>query len=153
MRTTYRFLVKLCGITAALAYTSFSPVCANTYTLPGDKNAVIGDVSYISAWGGETLLGIAQRNNIGLNAMLNANPGFADNARLASGTHVKVPSKFMLPPLPRKGIIVNVAEMRMYYYPEGTAQLSRIAAQHPDRYAREAAEEMLERRSYERNVE
>ncbi|SDD50108.1 HEAT repeat-containing protein [Paenibacillus sp. UNCCL117] len=38
-------------------------------------------------------------------------------------------------------------------YPDGDAQLARIAAMHADRYAREAAEEMLERRSYERNVE
>lgn len=38
-------------------------------------------------------------------------------------------------------------------YPQGETHLARIAGQHPDRYAREAAGEMLERRSYERNVE
>lgn len=38
-------------------------------------------------------------------------------------------------------------------YPEGEAHLARIAAHHADRYAREAAEEMLERRSYERVLE
>ncbi|WP_135557648.1 HEAT repeat domain-containing protein [Paenibacillus cymbidii] len=38
-------------------------------------------------------------------------------------------------------------------YPQGGTHLARIAGQHPDRYAREAAGEMLERRSYERNVE
>lgn len=38
-------------------------------------------------------------------------------------------------------------------YPDGDAHLARIAALHSDRYAREAAEEMLERRGYERNVE
>ncbi|KRF10067.1 hypothetical protein ASG89_00535 [Paenibacillus sp. Soil766] len=38
-------------------------------------------------------------------------------------------------------------------YSQGDAHLARIASMHADRYAREAAEEMLERRSYERNVE
>jgi len=120
MRMTYQFLLKLCGITAALACLPLSTASANTYSMPGASNSIIGDVSYTSAWSGETLVGIGQRNNVGLNAMVNANPGLGDNARLSSGTHVKVPSKFLLPPLPRKGIVVNVAEMRMYYYPEGT---------------------------------
>ena len=38
-------------------------------------------------------------------------------------------------------------------YSNGHAHLTRIASLHGDRYARETAEEMLERRSYERNVE
>lgn len=120
MRMTSQFLLKLCGITAALACLPLSTALANTYSMPGANNSVIGDVSYTSAWSGETLVGIGQRNNVGLNAMVNANPGLGDNARLSAGKQIKVPSKFLLPPLPRKGIVVNVAEMRMYYYPEGT---------------------------------
>jgi L,D-transpeptidase ErfK/SrfK len=123
MRTTYHFFIKLCGMTAALACLPLHTALANTYSLPGAGNSIIGDVSYTSAWGGETLVGIGQRNNIGLNAMINANPGLGDNTRLSSGTHVKVPAKFLLPPLPRKGIVVNVAEMRMYYYPEGSSSV------------------------------
>ncbi len=34
------------------------------------------------------------------------------------GTEVAVPTRFILPPGPREGIVINLAEMRLYYYPD-----------------------------------
>ena len=34
------------------------------------------------------------------------------------GTEVTIPGQFILPDEPRTGIVINVAELRMYYYPE-----------------------------------
>lgn len=30
-----------------------------------------------------------------------------------------LPTRFILPPGPREGIVINLAEYRMYYYPKG----------------------------------
>lgn len=107
---------------AALACTPLQAVFANQYPVPAAGNDLIGDVIYNSVYTNNTLLDIGQHYNVGYNAMQEANPGHGD-APLPSGAVVTVPSQFVLPPLPRKGIIVNLAEMRMYYFPEGSNEV------------------------------
>ncbi len=51
--------------------------------------------------------------------MLEANPG-VDPFLPQSGTRLVVPQQLILPDTVRKGIVVNVAEMRLYYYPPGS---------------------------------
>jgi len=91
---------------------------ANQYSAPLAGNAIIGNVSYITTGSNETLVSIGQRNNVGVNGMLNANPGLPANSPLPPGMTLKVPSQFILPPLPHLGIVINLTEMRMYYYPK-----------------------------------
>ncbi len=52
----------------------------------------------------------------GLSNMLEANPG-ADVFLPKSGSQLTIPQQLILPATVRKGIVVNVAEMRLYYYP------------------------------------
>lgn len=115
-RTHFKRIMLALGIATALMTSS---AFANQYPLPQFNNATIGELGYVSGTG-ETLLSIGQRYNIGVNAMANANPGITDTGPLASGIYVQIPGKHVLPPLPRRGIIINLAEMRMYYFPEGT---------------------------------
>lgn len=35
------------------------------------------------------------------------------------GTQVLIPSQMLLPDTPREGIVVNLAELRLYYFPPG----------------------------------
>lgn len=114
----YRRIIRLSMATAALALLPIQNVFANVYNLPLGGNALIGDVAYTSTWWGDSLVKIGQRNNIGVNAMQEANPTLSDNVTLPSGSYVKIPAKFILPPLARRGIVINLAEMRMYYYPD-----------------------------------
>ncbi len=51
----------------------------------------------------------------GLSNMLEANPGADVFCR--SGSQLTIPQQLILPATVRKGIVVNVAEMRLYYYP------------------------------------
>jgi L,D-transpeptidase ErfK/SrfK len=90
---------------------------ATTYTVPLNGNDMIGGVETTSSASGDTLGSIAQREDIGINGITNANPGIDPEAPLPSGTAVNIPSEFLLPPLPHRGIVINLAEMRMYYYP------------------------------------
>lgn len=113
MKYTYTFILFF-------IVTSFQTVFANQYTIPGTGDDVIGAVYYAPSNGNETLLNLGETNNIGYNAMTESNPGYPDNAPLPNGQQIKIPSKFILPPLPRRGIVINLAEMRLYYYPEGS---------------------------------
>jgi L,D-transpeptidase ErfK/SrfK len=120
MKTYTQRLAWLCGVTAALVFLPIQVLLANEYALPPTGYSLIGNLNYTSAWAGETLANIGQRYNVGVNAIMDANPGINRENQLASGAYLTIPSKFILPPLPRRGIVINLAEMRMYYYPEGT---------------------------------
>lgn len=116
MHFTFRHLLKL-SVIGCIFGLQCSSAFANQFNLPSSNNALIGDVSYISSGNGESVVSLAQRNNVGVNAVLDANPGLPDKTQLVPGTPLKIPAKFLLPPYPRNGIVINLAEMRMYYYP------------------------------------
>lgn len=111
-------IVYPCLLGILLGYLFMQPASAAEYDLPQSGNAMIGDLTYTATYSGDSLLRIGQRNNIGMNAMVNANAGLGDTNALPSGVFVKIPSQFLLPPLPRRGIVINLPEMRMYYFLE-----------------------------------
>jgi len=67
---------------------------------------------------GQPLEAAAARFQLGLTNMLEANPK-ADPLLLQAGEKLVVPHQLILPDAPREGIVLNVAEMRLYYYPKG----------------------------------
>jgi len=91
---------------------------ARSFSLPPSDESIIGKVQhkYVS---GERVSMIAHAFNLGQNAMMAANPGTPDNGYIR-GDSITVPTKYMLPPLDRRGIIINLPEMRMYYFPKGS---------------------------------
>ncbi|ELN92618.1 L,D-transpeptidase [Salmonella enterica subsp. enterica serovar Enteritidis str. 22558] len=56
---------------------------------------------------------------MGLSNMLEANPG-VDTFLPKGGTVLNIPQQLILPDTVHEGIIINSAEMRLYYYPKGT---------------------------------
>ena len=104
----------------ALIATIFPLAFAEDFVLPSSNHALIGDVQYVTTNAGDTPTTLAERYNLGLNAILAANPGTSDNTQFPAGTYVKIPTEFLLPSLPRRGIVINLPEMRMYYYPTGS---------------------------------
>lgn len=81
-----------------------------------EQSDIIGEVKAVEADQEDTLIDIGLRHGIGYNAMRQANP----DTRVwlpGEGTSVVVPTRFILPPGPREGIVVNIAEFRLYYYP------------------------------------
>jgi len=95
-----------------LANTSLSA----TYDLPSEYFDVIGSPRTVTAKHADTLLEIARRQNIGQDQMERVNPD-VDRWLPGEGTEVLVPSQYVLPRGPRKGLVLNLPEMRMYYYP------------------------------------
>lgn len=89
----------------------------NVFELPPEGVDVVGSVRTVQARREDTLLEIARRHGLGYREIRRANPG-VDVWMPGEGTEVNVPTRFVLPPGPREGVVVNLPEMRLYYYPE-----------------------------------
>lgn len=85
------------------------------YPLPEAGN-IVGEIQTVIAEHEDTLLEIGHRYGVGYEEMQRANPGTSMWVP-GEGTEVTIPTRFILPPGPREGVVVNVAEMRLYYYP------------------------------------
>jgi len=94
-----------------------APVYADVFELPPEGYDVIGSVSTVTARYEDTLVDIARRHGLGYNDVVRANPD-VDVWVPGEGTEIVLPNRFVLPPGPRKGLVLNLAEYRMYYYPE-----------------------------------
>lgn len=83
--------------------------------LSGD---LIGEDYLIPARKSDSLHDIACRYNIGVEEMFMANdPLGIDHWAPGDGTQVMIPQRFILPNAPRAGIVVNIPEMRLYFFP------------------------------------
>ncbi|MDJ0701192.1 MAG: L,D-transpeptidase family protein [Woeseiaceae bacterium] len=92
-------------------------VRAEIYELPPEGFDVIGAVSTVTARHEDTLVDIARRHGLGYQDIVRANPGV--NVWVpGEGTEIVLPTRFVLPPVPRSGVVLNLAEYRMYYFPE-----------------------------------
>jgi L,D-transpeptidase ErfK/SrfK len=87
---------------------------AARYTMPSAGNDIIGDITAVSAQSGETLNDIGDRYGLGLHEMIEANPTLSQS-ELGGGEQVILPTQYVLPKY-RKGIVINVAECRLYYF-------------------------------------
>ena len=73
------------------------------------------EVKYVPAKEEDTLIDIAVNFRLGQEEIVLANP-FDDRWLPREGTQVRIPSSFILPDTPRQGIVINLPEMRIYYY-------------------------------------
>lgn len=98
-----------------LALCSVSSVYANRYVLNDSGDTVLGEISTVYADERDTLLDIARRHGFGYQDMKLVNPD-VDTWLPGDGQEITLPAKFILPVAPMEGIVLNVPEMRLYYY-------------------------------------
>ncbi|EQC1556039.1 L,D-transpeptidase [Citrobacter amalonaticus] len=111
--------VKLfCSLFMLLASQS---ALAVSYPLPPEGSRLVGNPLTITVPDKNTqpLEAFAAQYGQGLSNMLEANPN-VDVFLPKSGSTLVVPQQIILPATVRQGIVVNVAEMRLYYYPNGS---------------------------------
>lgn len=88
---------------------------ASAYYVPPANQSLIGQVQ-ASTGSGEAPTAITQRYNLGINALQSANPHLNLSRKLPSRAYVQIPTQHLLPNRAREGIVINLPEMRMYYY-------------------------------------
>jgi len=92
---------------------------ANSYPLPATGSRLIGqNMFHEVADDGGSLEAIAKKYNVGFLALLQANPG-VDPYVPRAGSVLTIPGQMLLPDAPREGLVLNLAELRVYYYPTG----------------------------------
>src|SRR5690606_31508227 len=101
---------------ALLLVVSGPPGEAAEYALPRDHD-VIGEVREVIARHEDTFVSLARRHGVGLEELKLANPG-VDMWLPGEGTRITLPTRYVLPRAPREGVVVNIAELRLYYYPK-----------------------------------
>ncbi|RDB44406.1 hypothetical protein DU490_02210 [Halomonas sp. DQ26W] len=84
------------------------------FLLPEEGN-MIGEAYTVTVEEGQTLIDIGRQHNVGYDEIRMANPDVSIWAPFA-GTEVVIPSQHILPDAPREGIIINLSELRLYYY-------------------------------------
>jgi len=92
-------------------------VHAERYKLPDNGDAIIGQMSLITAKESDTFIELARRFGLGYQELVLANPK-VDPWLPGQGTQVVIPTRYILPKAKRKGLILNLAEMRVYYFPK-----------------------------------
>ena len=101
-----------------LSFTAGNALAAE-YSVPL-HDEVFGAAQVISAHYEDTFVAFAQKYNVGYEALKRANPG-VDPWLPGEGTRVVIPTQFVLPHAPQRGIVVNIAELRLYYFPDDGA--------------------------------
>ena len=91
---------------------------------------VVGVVQVVRATKDDTLTDIARRFNVGYEELLRANPK-VDPWLPGEGREIVVPTQFILPDAPRAGLVINIAAMRIFYYPPVKRGERAIVITHP----------------------
>lgn len=95
---------------------------------PGQS--VVGTVQVTVATAEDTLPDIARRFDIGYDEIVRANPG-VDPWLPGAGREIVLPTAFVLPDAPHDGLVVNIAAMRLYYYPKVAKGAAAVVITHP----------------------
>ncbi len=82
-------------------------------------STIIGSHATHVAQSKDTLLDIARLNHLGYQELKRVNAG-VDPWLPGEGTRVTIPSRWILPEAPREGLVLNIPEMRLYYYLPGS---------------------------------
>jgi len=79
------------------------------------EDDVVGQLAFIRLEKGDTLPDIARHFGLGTNDISAANPG-VDVWVPKDGERIMLPLSFILPEAPRKGIVINLAAMRLFQF-------------------------------------
>ncbi len=122
-RTAAAAVLSLALGTATLAH-------ATVFPLPSGDNPVFGEDQTVVTVYEDTLYDLARKYSLGSEELIRVNPG-VDPWIPGAGKTIIIPGRHILPPGPREGIVVNLPEHRLYYYPKPRRDGSREVITYP----------------------
>ena len=107
----FKNLVVISKMTLAFFSASFLSTSAFA-----DESDLIGSLEYYRVSSSDRFVDVATMFHIGYVNLLAANPGI--NPWIpGAGTKILLPALHVLPDAPREGIVLNLAELRLYFFP------------------------------------
>jgi len=92
------------------------PLDPNTFTLNAAGQSVVGEPEIVFATETDTLSDLARTYGLGYDEIIAANPGI-DPWLPGVGTPIVLPTQYVLPDAEHRGVILNIATKRLFYFP------------------------------------
>lgn len=105
------------------------PVATQRFEVAPDED-VVGVVQIVKSSKEDTLTDIARRFNVGYEEILRANPK-VDPWLPGADRAIVVPTQFVIPNAPRTGVVINIAAMRLFYFPPHKSGEPQVVITHP----------------------
>jgi L,D-transpeptidase ErfK/SrfK len=93
------------------------PVATHLFSIGSADDEVVGQLQTTKVMGEDTLPDIARRFNLGYEEIARANPG-VDPWVPGEGREIVLPTQFVLPDAPHEGLVINLAQLRVFYFPK-----------------------------------
>lgn len=106
------------------------PIDANVFALESEHQSVVGAPQIVFTNADDTLSQIAREYGLGYDELVEANPGI-DPWLPGEGTPILLPTQFILPDAPRRGVVLNIASKRLFYYPPADDDGRRVVMTYP----------------------
>jgi L,D-transpeptidase ErfK/SrfK len=87
----------------------------NAFAALAVEGDLIGEINAYTVQPKDTLYRIARRFDVGIIELMAANPD-VDTWMPKAGMELIIPTQHILPPVPRDGIVINLSEMRLFYF-------------------------------------
>jgi len=91
------------------------PLVSDRFLLNNADQRIVGRVQIIEARYEDTFVDIARAYNLGFDELLEANPD-VDPWLPGAGTRIVLPTRFILPDAPQEGLVINLANKRVFWY-------------------------------------
>ena len=92
-------------------------VSLHRFELPAEGSDLIGKLQVTRAEHDDTFVDLARRFNVGYEELVRSNPG-VDPWLPGEGREIVLPTQHLLPNAPREGVVINLAAMRLFYFPK-----------------------------------
>ena len=94
------------------------PTFALCFSLPSKGNDLFGHIQFATVQNKDMFASIPKRYDVGYYELLETNPEVNPNHPIP-GTVLIIPTQYLLPHVPQNGIVINLATMRLFYFPTG----------------------------------
>ncbi|KXU37310.1 hypothetical protein AXE65_03715 [Ventosimonas gracilis] len=101
-----------------IALLSARAAFALVFPLPPAGDSLVGEVQTLTVRYEDTFASIADQFDLGFLELVAANPE-VDPWLPGEGTQILLPTRYILPSGSREGVVINLAEYRLYYFPKG----------------------------------
>ena len=117
MKKVLKGFLKYISVLTNIYISIYSVYCHGLTFNIWSNSDIVGTKQIIFFKNHDTLQDIARKFDIAITELIGANPK-VNPKNIKVGTKLIIPTEFILPPGPREGIVLNLAEFRLYYFSE-----------------------------------